>query len=694
MSKQKKTPQGKASEVKGFGNKHMDSVTQDAPVLSADELAQLPPVDTVCAGERIYTLDEEANTLTVQYPQRAPKLLGTWLKVTHSILDENGENPHIRVVLKDGKGLKHGPLIFGGTEVVGGGNDVINRLVKANYRLETVQTRGGYSDVLNYLNAAEGEPATGVTEAGWTRDGRAFVLPNDGAVEVLNSAKGERIEYIGSYDGFPKFCRQGTPEGWVKDMEPILKQSRLLSACAAWSLAPILLKFAPIVEGGALYLWGGSGLGKTTAGKVALSLWGAVEKETDRASFRSSKNNTGLEAYLASHDGLIAVYDELAENDSPQDVERLAYLLGNGSIKMRATVTGALRKRKEIKTFSLGSGERSLEGFKGARLDEGARQRMGEIHISDRKDVEGFTPGVFEALPADSWYRTEAKRQYEAALETWRAKGSIEKDKPKKVSPYGVLSAPLSTLSGFGHAGPAYVKALIKSLGEDETTPEKLQDEIGEYISEWCANHQTKAGQSGMRFARRCALMAYAGEDALKKGVFKRADGSNAFEEGWFSRAAAHVYSIWADGFRDADSNEQELISDFMDMLASRRTQFIEFVEDENGKFKRVSGQGEITDAFGAIVLKEEPQCGPNGRTCPPVERYYLLAGSSGLRLATKNVVHMDVIEMASILDKHDRLRANYKKKFREKFTGGRRPFEGIDSLCFVCVLSDALPKE
>lgn len=692
MSKQKKTPQGKASEVKSFGNKHMDSVTQDAPVLSADELAQLPPVDTVCAGERIYTLDEEANTLTVQYPQRAPKLLGTWLKVTHTILADK-EKPHIRVVFKDDEGQEHGPMIISRRDVITRGNDVIGRLVDCNYRLETVQTQGGYSDVLNYLNAAKGEPATGVTETGWSNDGRVFVLPNDGRLEVLGAYDGNHLEYIGGLEGFPKFRRQGTREGWLNVMEPILKQSRLLSACAAWSLAPILLKFAPIVEGGALYLWGGSGLGKTTAGKVALSLWGAVDGDTDRASFRTTSN--GLEAYLANHNGFVAVCDELGENNSPQDMEKLAYLFGNGNQKMRATVTGGLRERHEMKTFSLGCGEKSLEAFKGGRMDEGARQRMGEIHISDCKDDEGFTPGVFDPLPYDSHYRRNAAKQNEAALDEWRKAGEHEGRKPAQRSPYGVLAAPLSTLSDFGHAGPAYVAALVKSLGNDETTPEKLQEEISRYIDEWCSNHQTKAGQSGMRFARRCALMAYAGEDALKKGVFKRADGSNAFEEGWFSRSAAHVYSIWADGFRDADSNEQELISDFMDMLASKRSQFIEFVETGRGEFKRVSGQGEISDAFGAVVLKEEPQCGPAGRTCPPVERYYLLAGSSGLRLATGNVIRMRLNEMVAILKKHNLLKCNDPKKLRHKFKGGERPpFEGIDSLSFVCVLADALPQE
>ena len=655
--------------------------------------SEAPRLETAMSGDTIYEADEAGNVLRVKCPGKAVRRVGTWLKVTHSILDEYGENPHIRVVLQDGKGLKHGPIIFSRTDIVGCGNDVINRLVKANYRLETVQTRGGYSDVLNYLNAAEGEPALGVTETGWSCDGRAFVLPNDGRLEVLGSHDGKHLEYIGGLEGFPKFRRQGSRVGWLKVIEPILKQSRLLSACAAWSLAPILLKFAPIVEGGALYLWGGSGLGKTTAGKVALSLWGAVDGDTDRASFRTTSN--GLEAYLANHNGFVAVCDELGENNSPQDMEKLAYLFGNGNQKMRATVTGGLRERREMKTFSLGCGEKSLEAFKGGRMDEGARQRMGEIHISDRKDDEGFTPGVFDPLPYDSHYRRDAAKQNEAALDEWRKAGEDEGKKPAQRSPYGVLAAPLSTLSDFGHAGPTYVAALVKSLGNGETTPEKLQDEISRYIDEWCSNHQTKAGQSGMRFARRCALMAYAGEDALKRGVFKRADGANAFEEGWFSRAAAHVYSMWAAGFRDADSNELEIISDFMELLASRRSQFIEFVEDENGKFKRVSGQGEITDAFGAVVLKEEPQINHNGRTCPPVDRYYLLAGSSGLKRAMWDVLQMRMKEVAPILLKHKMLIHNDGDRPRCKFNGSnKRPFEGIESSGFVCVLADALPQK
>lgn len=325
-------------------------------------------------------------------------------------------------------------------------------------------------------------------------------------------------------------------------------------------------------------------------------------------------------------------------------------------------------------------------------MDEGARQRMGEIHISDRKDDEGFTPGVFDPLPYDSPYRDRARKQHEAALDEWRKEGADERIKPVSVSPYAVLAAPLSTITDFGLAGPAYVAALVKSFESDGARPRQLREEIERYIKQWCSRNQTKGGPSGTRFARRCALMAYAGEDALRKGVFRRSDGSEAFPEGWFSRAAAHVYSVWASDFRDAESNEQEIMDEFFEMLASRRSQFIEFVEDGQGGFRRAQGQGEVPDAFGAAVLGGEPQCGLQGRTCPPVKAYYLLAGSSGLKLATRNVLGMRVHEVASILRKHHRLIHNEKGN-KYKFNGSDKPpFEGIESSRFIWVVANDSP--
>jgi putative DNA primase/helicase len=108
------------------------------------------------------------------------------------------------------------------------------------------------------------------------------------------------------------------------------------------------------VESGGFHFRGDSSSGKTTALKVAASVYGGASylqrwRTTDNA----------LEAIAAQHcDGLL-ILDELAQVD-PKTAGECAYMLANEQSKARATRTGTPRARLSWRLLFLSAGELGL----------------------------------------------------------------------------------------------------------------------------------------------------------------------------------------------------------------------------------------------------------------------------------------------------------------------------------------------
>jgi len=227
-----------------------------------------------------------------------------------------------------------------------------------------------------------GEFASCTDRIGW--HGRAFVLPDstigDGA---------ERIVFQSESAMENTFRAKGTPEQWRQAVGVLcVNNSRLAFAVASAFAGPLLRPAG--MESGGFHFRGDSSSGKTTALKVAASVYGGPSylqrwRTTDNA----------LEAIAAQHcDGLL-ILDELAQVD-PKTAGECAYMLANEQSKARATRNGAPRARLSWRLLFLSAGELGLadhmaEGMKRTRTGQ-------EVRMADIPADAGRGMGAFENL--------------------------------------------------------------------------------------------------------------------------------------------------------------------------------------------------------------------------------------------------------------------------------------------------------
>lgn len=224
--------------------------------------------------------------------------------------------------------------------------------------------------------------ATCTDRIGW--HGRAFVLPH----ETLGDGA-ERVVFQSETAMENTFRVKGTPEQWRQTVgASCLGNSRLAFAVSCAFAGPLLRPAG--MESGGFHLRGDSSSGKTTALKVAASVYGGPSylqrwRTTDNA----------LEAIAAQHcDGLL-ILDELAQVD-PKTAGQCAYMLANEQSKARATRNGAARARLSWRLLFLSAGELGLadhmaEGMKRTRTGQ-------EVRMADLQADAGKGLGAFEDL--------------------------------------------------------------------------------------------------------------------------------------------------------------------------------------------------------------------------------------------------------------------------------------------------------
>jgi len=217
---------------------------------------------------------------------------------------------------------------------------------------------------------------------GW--HGRAFVLPKE---TIGDSA--ERIVFQSDNAVENTFRSKGTPDQWRERVGAwCVGNSRLAFAVACAFAGPLLRPVG--MESGGFHYRGDSSSGKTTALKLAASVYGGASylqrwRATDNA----------LEAIAAQHSDGLLILDELAQID-PKTAGECAYMLANEQGKARATRTGTPRTRQSWRLLFLSAGELGLadhmaEGMK--RIRTGQETRMADIPAD-----AGVGLGAFENL--------------------------------------------------------------------------------------------------------------------------------------------------------------------------------------------------------------------------------------------------------------------------------------------------------
>lgn len=316
------------------------------------------------------------------------------------------------------------------------------------------------------------EVAVCTDRIGW--HGRAFVLPRETLNVPADDEEGpERIVYQTDGPSENPFRVRGTLDGWRMRVGALCIGNSRLTFAASCAFAGPLMRPAGLDSGG-FHFRGDSSCGKTTALRVAASVYGGP---SFLQRWRQTDNH--LEAVAAQSCDTVLILDELAQVD-PKTAGECAYLLANETGKGRATRGGQARARLTWRLLFLSAGEIGLaahmaEGGKRARA--GQELRMVDIPAE-------VTPGsIFEYthnIEGGALFSMHVTKATEAA---------------------------------YGTAGRAFLAWLVEHA-------DRLRDRSRSGIEE-LATRWIPEGASGQvhRVARRFALVAAAGELASEAGI-------------------------------------------------------------------------------------------------------------------------------------------------------------------------------
>lgn len=306
-----------------------------------------------------------------------------------------------------------------------------------------------------------------VERTGWY-DG-SFVMPN----KTIGNQK-EKIIFQSASNTQSTFKQKGTLAAWQEHIAiPCADNSRLVFAISAAFASPLLQLTG--MESGGIHFRGDSSTGKTTALRVASSVWGGLDY---MQRWRATDN--GLESLASLHSDCLLVLDELSQVD-PKVAGEIAYMLANGSGKVRAFRSGAMRDPSSWHLLFLSSGEVGLTeqmSLAGRKTKAGQEIRFLDIPANAGKGL-----GIFDTL-----------HDY--------IEGAI-------------FSKALNDASArhYGVASIAFLSKLVERPDEISSYVKNFQKEfLKKHLSEEASGQATRA-------ALRFALIAAAGEIATEWGI-------------------------------------------------------------------------------------------------------------------------------------------------------------------------------
>lgn len=308
---------------------------------------------------------------------------------------------------------------------------------------------------------------------GW--HGRSFVLPRETLQKDARDGdpQPERIVYQTEGPSENQFRIRGGVAAWRDNVAALCVGNTRLTFAASCAFAGPLMRPAGLDSGG-FHFRGDSSCGKTTALRIAASVYGGPSY---LQRWRQTDNH--LEAVAAQSCDTVLILDELAQVD-PKTAGECAYLLANETGKGRSTRGGQTRPRLTWRLLFLSAGEIGLaahmaEGGKRARA--GQELRMVDIPAEVTQGtifdtVHGYEGGAVFALHLAKVCETH-----------------------------------------HGSAGRAFLAWLVDHVDEIR---ERTRAHVERLASLWVAD--AASGQVH-RVGRRFALVAAAGEMATEAGV-------------------------------------------------------------------------------------------------------------------------------------------------------------------------------
>jgi putative DNA primase/helicase len=327
--------------------------------------------------------------------------------------------------------------------------------------------------------------------AGWhNSEGKAvYVQPR----RTFGDSPEHRVIFQSEKPMEDTFRSAGTLDQWRSKLAALCVGNSRLAFAMSCAFAGMAMRWVN-AESGGFHLRGNSSSGKTTALRVAASVFGG-----DNCMRRWYATGTSIEITASQFSDALLVLDELAQVD-PKQAGEIAYLLGNGSAKGRGQQSLLPRKLKTWTSLFLSSGEVGLaqhmaEGGKSVRAGQ-------EVRMVDMAADAGAGYGAFECIHDHA-------------------------------SPADFSSAITKACSRWhGTAAPAFIEHLIAHQ-------EGLSASLGVAV-ETMATQMIPEAASGQvqRVGKRFALVAAAGELATQAGI-------TGWPEGEATRAARVCFESW-----------------------------------------------------------------------------------------------------------------------------------------------------
>lgn len=433
-------------------------VEQHANVVDQDAVGTVMPWNFESTADGLYHVESESRRL---------RICGR-LKVLAKTRDPNGGSWGLLLEWRDDDGKVH-RWAMPKAMLAGDGSSVREALFDRGLFVSTdPKARSRLLEFLSTVDTAI--RARAVAKVGWA--GSAFALPH----LTIGDSLTERVIFQNPEAIAHHYAEQGTLQEWQEHVAKLaIGNSRIVFMLSAAFVGPVLAPAAE--EGGGVNVVGSSSTGKTSALKAAVSVWGPPQF---MRTWRATGN--GLEGVAVQHSETLLCLDELGQLE-PREAGSVAYMLGNGQGKVRASRSGASRNAAGWNIMYLSTGEIGLADLAREGKVQKNPQAGQEVRILDVPADAGKGMGLFERI---------------AGAETPEGFARLLK---------------VNSAAYYGTAAPAFIQELTR-----------IRDEVGDLIATSIANFvetYVENGSDGQvhRAARRFGLVAAAGELATALDV-------------------------------------------------------------------------------------------------------------------------------------------------------------------------------
>lgn len=372
-------------------------------------------------------------------------------------------------------------------------------------------------------------PYTVTTRAGW--HGNAYILPSGEVIPSGNTAQRQSasVIYNGDRSQAAAYAVSGSLQEWNAQIGRYLAGNSRLCLAAGAALAAPLVSLLDM-EAGGFHLFGDSRDGKSTAARLALSIWGnpATLMQTWTGTSHGFTNLAN-----ARNDGLL-VLDEIGQAN-PRHVSHTTYAVINGISKVQGAKEGGNREGSRWKVMLFSTGEKPLERFVeqgGDKWQAGQAARLPSVPSAAGKGL-----GIYDTL-----HGFPNGAAFSEALAAAAAKQH-------------------------GHAGRSFIRLLLDNTGTQDTARRLLADFM-QTLPELSGQVRTVAlrfalAASALELAARngiIAMPAGAGMMGIKQCFddWLARNGTGKYEDARIVRQAADFMQLHAGGQRFSDWDNRQ----------------------------------------------------------------------------------------------------------------------------------------